>query len=145
MRAARRSRESSGCSAIEAIVPSSQNWANDHAGATVEPGFFKEGPAKSIIHLNLPGGMAQQVDDPPQIAGAHSRKEHEIDRVDRQHLHRQGRRGFQPQELHLVVGRSDRGPEGRGYDQGADDGEEQGNEDARHDGVRRSMRWHPGL
>jgi hypothetical protein len=28
--------------------------------ATVEPGFFKEGRAKSIIHLNLPGGMAQQ-------------------------------------------------------------------------------------
>ena len=30
------------------------------ARATVEPGFFKEGRAKSIIHLNLPGGMAQQ-------------------------------------------------------------------------------------
>jgi hypothetical protein len=30
------------------------------ARATVEPGFFKEGPAKSVIHLNLPGGMAQQ-------------------------------------------------------------------------------------
>ncbi len=28
--------------------------------ATVEPGFFKEGKAKSIIHLNLPGGMSQQ-------------------------------------------------------------------------------------
>ena len=26
----------------------------------VEPGFFKEGKAKSIIHLNLPGGMSQQ-------------------------------------------------------------------------------------
>ncbi|WP_395741582.1 DUF1501 domain-containing protein [Prosthecobacter sp.] len=30
------------------------------ARATVEPGFFKEGKAKSIIHLHLPGGMAQQ-------------------------------------------------------------------------------------
>lgn len=30
------------------------------ARATVEPGFFKEGKAKSIIHLNLPGGMSQQ-------------------------------------------------------------------------------------
>ncbi|HQW29135.1 MAG TPA: DUF1501 domain-containing protein [Verrucomicrobiales bacterium] len=30
------------------------------ARATVEPGFFKEGKAKSVIHLNLPGGMAQQ-------------------------------------------------------------------------------------
>jgi hypothetical protein len=28
--------------------------------AVVEPGFFKEGKAKSIIHLNLPGGMSQQ-------------------------------------------------------------------------------------
>ena len=30
------------------------------ARAIVEPGFFKEGKAKSIIHLNLPGGMSQQ-------------------------------------------------------------------------------------
>lgn len=30
------------------------------ARATVEPGFFKEGKANSIIHLNLPGGMSQQ-------------------------------------------------------------------------------------
>ncbi len=30
------------------------------ARAAVEPGFFKEGKAKSVIHLHLPGGMSQQ-------------------------------------------------------------------------------------
>ena len=41
------------------------------ARATVEPGFFKEGKAKSIIHLHLPGGMAQQEswDPKPELVG----------------------------------------------------------------------------
>jgi Protein of unknown function (DUF1501) len=30
------------------------------ARAAIEPGFFKEGKAKSVIHLHLPGGMSQQ-------------------------------------------------------------------------------------
>lgn len=43
-----------------ALGMSLSNLLQYQARATVEPGFFKEGRAKSIIHLHLPGGMSQQ-------------------------------------------------------------------------------------
>ena len=41
------------------------------AHAAVQPGFFKEGKAKSVIHLHLPGGVAQQEswDPKPEAPG----------------------------------------------------------------------------
>ncbi len=45
------------CTALGLSLP---DLLRHEAKAAAQPGFFKEGKAKSIIHLHLPGGMAQQ-------------------------------------------------------------------------------------
>ncbi|HRX54648.1 MAG TPA: DUF1501 domain-containing protein [Verrucomicrobiales bacterium] len=45
------------CGALGLSMADLLRW---EARAAIDPGFFKEGKAKSIIHLHLPGGLAQQ-------------------------------------------------------------------------------------